>query len=292
MIELINSRDAYPSHEGGIPLLVVDNEWARAVISLQGAQVLSYAPKGSADLLWLSPRARLSPGEPTRGGIPLCSPWFASGSGNQEPFHGFARTSRWTLLDSRSEADGSNSLTLTLEDSKSTRRLWDHALSLKLEVSIGPRLSMDFEARNEGGEGIRLEHLWHSYLAIDNISQATLSGLEDREYIDKVDARRRKRQAGSLSFDQVTNRIYLDVPSTQTISLPGGSVKIESGTACAVVWNAWDGDAEVEDLGPGAHREYLCVERGDVDERAVCLTPGGSYRASMSIAGHRSAAIE
>ena len=63
------------------------------------------------------------------------------------------------------------------------------------------------------------------------------------------------------------------------------SIDIESETRCAVVWNAWNNDVNIPDLGAGNHVGYLCVERGDVADHAVSLPPGGSYRAWMSIAG-------
>jgi glucose-6-phosphate 1-epimerase len=283
MIELLDSRELYSRPGKGLPLLVITNRHARAVVCLQGAQALSYIPTGKTDLLWLSPKARLSPGEPIRGGIPICSPWFASGTGNQKPFHGFARTSLWTILDSRTEADGTSVLGLILEAGRENRRIWDHELSLRLEISVGSRLSMSFEAKNEGSEAIRLEHLWHSYFAIGDISRTSLSGLEGREFIDKNDARRRGRQDGEIRFERATDRIFLDAPRSQRISLPEGEILVESDSGCAVVWNAWEKDAEIEDLGEGAHREYLCVERGDVDEGAVSVEGGASYRATMSI---------
>lgn len=142
---------------------------------------------------------------------------------------------------------------------------------------------MSFEARNEGSEALRLEHLWHSYFAVGDISRTKVSGLEGCEYIDKNEGRRRALQEGELLFDRPIDRIFPGAPKAQRIGLSDGEILVESDTACAVVWNAWERDAEVEDLGQGAHREYLCVERGDVDEGAVTIEGGGTYRAAMSI---------
>jgi D-hexose-6-phosphate mutarotase len=283
MIELLDSRELYPRPGKGLPLLAISNGFAKAVLSLQGAQVLSYRPAGGGDLLWLSPKARLNPGLPIRGGIPLCSPWFAAGSGGRTPFHGFARTRPWSVLEARAEADGTTSVSLALEDGSWARELWEGAVSLRLDISVGSRLSMSFEARNEGSEALRLEHLWHSYFAVGDITRTKVSGLEGCEYIDKNEGRRRARQEGELLFDRPIDRIFPGAPKAQRIGLSDGEILVESDTACAVVWNAGERDAEVEDLGEGAHREYLCVERGDVDEGAVTVEGGGTYRAAMSI---------
>ena len=50
-----------------------------------------------------------------------------------------------------------------------------------------------------------------------------------------------------------------------------------------VVWNGWDNDKNIPDLGAGNHVGYLCVERGDVADYAATLAPGGSYRVSMTL---------
>ncbi len=39
---------------GDIPVVEIHNQQASAVISLQGAQVLSWIPKGEAEVIWLS----------------------------------------------------------------------------------------------------------------------------------------------------------------------------------------------------------------------------------------------
>lgn len=62
--------------QDGLPLLTIDNEHARAEISLFGAHVLRYQRHGEPASLWLSDKAILDGSKPIRGGIPLCWPWF------------------------------------------------------------------------------------------------------------------------------------------------------------------------------------------------------------------------
>ncbi|MBS1199048.1 MAG: D-hexose-6-phosphate mutarotase, partial [Proteobacteria bacterium] len=63
---------------------------ASAIVSLHGAQVLSWIPAmGGGERLYLSERAVFQAGQPIRGGIPVIFPQFANfGSGQR---HGFAR---------------------------------------------------------------------------------------------------------------------------------------------------------------------------------------------------------
>ena len=93
----------------------------------------------------------------------------------------------------------------------------------------------------------------------------------------------RKVQHGEVTITAMTDRIYLDVPAVQTLKIATGDVKIESDAKCAVVWNCWNNDKNMADIGEGNHVGYLCVERCDVSERAVTLTAGGEYKVSMTL---------
>jgi glucose-6-phosphate 1-epimerase len=67
-------------------------EGAVALISLFGAQLLSWTPAGGEDRLYLSPKAIFDGHTAIRGGVPVCFPQFA-GEGPL-PKHGFARNKR------------------------------------------------------------------------------------------------------------------------------------------------------------------------------------------------------
>ena len=60
----------------GLEVVEIETAASTAVIALQGAQVLSFVPRGGRDWLWVSERARWAAGAALRGGIPLCFPWF------------------------------------------------------------------------------------------------------------------------------------------------------------------------------------------------------------------------
>ena len=84
--------------KGGIPLVEIKNDQANAVISLQGAHVLSWQPEGSGEVIWVSDEATFAEGKSVRGGIPICWPWFGAHAHNKAyPAHGFARTVLWQV---------------------------------------------------------------------------------------------------------------------------------------------------------------------------------------------------
>jgi D-hexose-6-phosphate mutarotase len=286
-IKLVNSTVLYPElhqpGDGGLPMLVVENALGRAVIALPGAHVMAFQPAGQREMLWVSPKSELISGKPIRGGIPLCLPWFGPGPDGKS-MHGFARTRAWSLVAAEIMEDGATRLVLELTGDASVSDLWPHAFAFRLEVEVGNALRLQLTAENRGRETAPLAFAFHTYFAVPHVVDASVSGLEGTTYIDKMDYLARKTQTGDVEIQNVTDRVYLDVPAQQTLKTGVSSVRIESGAKCAVVWNAWTNDANIPDLGVGNHVGYLCVERGDVADHAVTLPPGGKYSAWMTLA--------
>ena len=76
----------------GLPAVYIENDLAEAVVTLHGCHVVSFAPRGSREVLWVSGKSYFADGKPIRGGIPVCWPWFG---GAGQPAHGLARLSQW-----------------------------------------------------------------------------------------------------------------------------------------------------------------------------------------------------
>ena len=75
----IDQRVEFTQGEGDLPFITVNAHKASATISLLGGQVLSYKPvKENHDLLFISDNAYFETGKATKGGTPICWPWFAA----------------------------------------------------------------------------------------------------------------------------------------------------------------------------------------------------------------------
>lgn len=285
-VRRLPSTERYPAlhqpGDTGLPLLQVENHLGRAVIALQGAQVLAYQPAGKDEMLWLSPKALLVTGKPIRGGIPLCTPWFGPGTDGKSA-HGFARTMEWTLLGSEERADGSTRVALELAGDGATHPLWPHAFHFRLDVFVGSKLELRFSAENRSAQPAPFAFAFHTYFAVPDVAMARVTGLEGLSYIDKLDQGMRKLQDGEVSIGGAVDRVYLDVPAFQILHCAGRKATVESDATCAVVWNAWTNDVNMPDIGDGGHAGYLCVERGDLADRALTLAPGGQYQTWMTI---------
>ncbi len=59
---------------------MVSNKYADATICLYGAHIVSYSPAKNMEVLWMSPSSSFEEGKAIRGGIPVCFPWFGSGT--------------------------------------------------------------------------------------------------------------------------------------------------------------------------------------------------------------------
>ncbi|MFJ9343050.1 D-hexose-6-phosphate mutarotase [Streptomyces sp. NPDC101733] len=262
---------------GEIPILVVDHPRVRAVVSLQGGQVLSWQPEGRAEGLWLGERNTWVAGTPVRGGVPLCWPWFGPVA---KPSHGFARALDWDLVSQESTEDGVV-LVLRLGSSDVTRALWPHEFTLTTRISLGATCAIDVEATGEYESTAAL----HTYVAIGALDETEVVGLGDRHHdnlldLDTVDA------AGTVRPTEHIERVYTapDEVSVVRDGALGRSVELTHREASdVVVWNPGpELAASMVDLTDDDHLRFLCVETGRVNV-PLESTPGRPARLGVTL---------
>ncbi|MFU2487550.1 D-hexose-6-phosphate mutarotase [Thauera sp. WH-1] len=246
----------------GLPALRLQTATgAQAVVSLFGAQVLSWTPPGGGERLYLSPTAVLDASAPIRGGVPVCFPQFADQG--SLPKHGFARTATWTVETERSSKEYAL-VTLGLADSDATRTRWPHAFHAELSILIeDSRLELELEVENTGSAALEFTAALHSYLAVREVEESRLEGLHGYHYSDKTDADRVKRDSGDvLLVEAETDRIYRDVKRPLLLREYDRSLGINAdGFTDVVVWNPWlERSAALPDLPADGFRHMLCVE--------------------------------
>lgn len=250
---------------------------ASAIVSLHGAQVLSWIPAGGVERLYLSEHAVFQAGQPIRGGIPVIFPQF-SGYGSAQR-HGFARLRDWQLVSQRQQ-DNFSTATFRLEDDAAFPVLWPHAFIAELTVMIEEdRLDIELEIFNRDSVPFEFTAALHTYFRLDNVELARLEGLEGLTYIDATaESVRRQDNRHALLIDDETDRIYLGADKPLVLSETGRQVVIEqSGFRNVVVWNPWEtGIARMADMAPQDFKRMLCVEAAMV-EPAVNLVPGEDW---------------
>ena len=268
----------------GLPLVQVRNAHAEAVVSLHGAQVLSFRPVGaSADVLFVSERAHFQTGKAIRGGVPICWPWFgADPQGLGRPSHGIARTRVWSVWDTASTPDGETQITLGLVDTPETMAVWPHAFHLAMEITVGARLRLALTTRNTGEAPFTITQALHSYFAVGDIAMTTVTGLDGCHYIDKAAGGAVKQQAGEVAFAAEVDRIYTGAPAELAVEDRAlqRTVRIHAeGSRTAVVWNPWATlAAGMADLRDDEYRRFVCVETANAGDEVVTVPPGGEHR--------------
>jgi len=264
----------------GLTRAVISTDQAEAELWLQGAHLTQWTPRGQQPVLFTSSRSLYEPGKPIRGGVPLIFPWFGPREG--APMHGIARIRDWKFENSRGREDGALEVELSLASEEPA------PFHLLFRIAIGAHLEMELEVRNPAPAELTFEEAMHTYFAIGDIHQATVSGLEGTDYIDKTDNFQRKHQpAEPLRFAKETDQIHLNTTAACVIHDPAWNRRIvieKSGSASTVVWNPWiEKTRTLPDMAAEDWREMLCVETANVGESAIRLAPSGSHRMAVRI---------
>ena len=271
-------------NDEGVIVADIDNDFATASISLNGGHLLSWQPKDQVKpVIWLSKQAKIAAGKSIRGGIPLCWPWFgAHSSEDTYPAHGYARTSHWAVTETAALANGETEIELSLEESEASETYWPYATPLTLRITIGKTLKLALTTRNDSADSVTITEALHTYFHISDITSVSVTGLENTEYLDKVDNFASKRQEGNIQFHSETDRVYINSAQDCTIIDPELQRRIhisKSSSNATIVWTPWTEKAEkMGDLGENdGWRTMLCVESGNAMENTITIAPGNSH---------------
>lgn len=269
-------------HALGGMVCVLTHEDARAVVALQGAQVLSYETAAFGELLWLSPSARLGTGKAVRGGVPVCWPWFGPHpTDSAQPAHGFVRARPWRVAGSAASGQAAR-LVLEFDFETLPEGLWPQRTSLQLEVTLSDRLTIALCAENRSRTPMALSGALHSYFRVRSIEGVTISGLEGRPFIDQLAPGALKSESEAIVIRGETDRIYQDTSGPVTIADTALGRKIvvaARGSRSYVVWNPWtEKSARLGDMGPEGYRNMVCVETANAGCDVVHLSPGERHR--------------
>ncbi len=265
----------------GFPVVHVSHLLGSGSVALLGAHVMEWTPAGHQPVLFMSADAVFEEGQPIRGGIPVCWPWFGGRDGL--PGHGFARLRFWELARATDSAEGVE-LEFRLHGSEAPG--WPHAFELSLVVKMGSTLDVTLEMKHLGTSTVEITAALHTYLSVAAIEQTCVQGLAGALYVDTIDNHQVKRQEGEVIFDREVDRIYtsegavhvLDGASPRTLEVS------KSGSRATVVWNPWiEKSKRLTDLPDEAYHGFLCIEAANAGEDVVRLEPQENHRLGQVI---------
>jgi glucose-6-phosphate 1-epimerase len=167
---------------------------------------------------------------------------------------------------------------LALVDRVDTRADWPFAFHFALEVVLSDALHVRFVHTNTAPVAVEVAGALHTYVRAHD---ATLHGLEDSPFHDKLVGQDRPPEHRPLVVDQAMDRIYAGRPVVR-VAHAEGTLVAEQDTPAVVVWNPGaEKAAAMPDLGAGEHRAFVCVEAAATQLQTV--VSGGTWSLSQRL---------
>lgn len=269
---------------GPVPCVRLEShDGARAIVSLRGAQVLSWIPSGGTEQLYLSALGDIADGGAIRGGIPVIFPQF----GTRGPLikHGFARGLDWHFngVDDGSEQ---HAAVFVLHHNDATHAQWPHRFSAHIRVAMAHnRMTVTLHVENRDSEAFEFSCALHTYVRVADIAEVRVDGVAGARYLDNTnDNQEMVETTAPLQFDGELDRVYLGSTCDKTLHDGTRSLMVTmQDFTDTVVWNPGETLAmRIADLAPGDHRHFVCVEPAAI-EPMVNLHAGASWRAMMRL---------
>jgi D-hexose-6-phosphate mutarotase len=276
----------FANGSGGLPKINITTGRSTAEIYLHGAHITGFQKNGEPPLLFMSRLSQFAAGKAIRGGVPICFPWFGQREGGV--MHGFARTTEWNLIETAATPDGGVTVRFRLP-STAANAAWPEYRA-EFVVAVTDQLAMELIATNESaGRNFDFENCLHTYFAVGDIREVSITGLKGAHYQDKTKNNARLLEsAAAIHITAETNRVYPDTPGTVEIrdAKFRRAVRIEkSGSASTVVWNPWTTQL-MPDFDPAEHRQMVCVESGNVLQNKITLAPGATAVIKVALSSH------
>jgi glucose-6-phosphate 1-epimerase len=273
--------------EGGFPKVSITAPQCNGEIHLHGAQVTSWKPAGTEEVIFLSQHARWEEGNAIRGGIPICFPWFRGKTDDPHaPAHGVVRTRIWTLESVDHDASGIT-VSMSTQSDPDTRKLWPTDFRVLHRVTFGRELKLELMVSNTGATPFRFEEALHTYYKVGDVRRVRIRGLDGVAYLDNTDSNKQKTQKSEVAMSSPTDSAYMNTQSALELVDPALNRSIQitkQNSRSTVIWNPWaDGTRALSDLGEEEWQRMACVEASNILGNAVELAPSEDHKMTVTM---------
>ena len=285
----IPGRVTIASGNGGLPKINITTGRSTAEIYLHGAHVTGFQKNGEPPLLFMSRLGRFAAGQPIRGGVPICFPWFGPREGDM--VHGFARITEWELVAANATPAGGVALRFCLPPT-AAGGAWP-PFQAEFAVTIADQLTMELITTNKSADrNFDFESCLHTYFAVGDIGAVSLAGLQDAPFDDfaaGAGGARKLENDSVLRITKETNRVYPG--STGPVEIRDENlrrtIRVEKfNSHSTVVWNPWTTQKMPDDFDPAEHKSMVCVESGNVKQNKTALAPGATTVIKVVLSSH------
>ncbi len=281
-------RIVFRPSKHGSPVCVLANQYGSCEVALLGAQTLSYRPTGNHPVLFMPDKAYEDcvPGTEIHGGIPVCWPWFARQGEEGSRAHGLARYFVWNVVASEYSEDVTE-VTLRLDSSAETRKLWNYDFSLKLKISVSMKLTLSLTSKNTGNVPFFVTEGFHPYFRIRERDNVTVRGVDGLDFVYTEEPEKGLRtftgdctpKNGSMIFDAAKFEYAIVDPG-----LKRAIAIVSRGNHCLVVWNPGEKPDGLQNLAKDDWKRFVCVEPCSTPREAGYeLKPGESHDLLMAL---------
>jgi glucose-6-phosphate 1-epimerase len=212
-----------------------------------------------------------------RGGVPVCFPQFNQRGplADRLPKHGFARNVAWQADAPELDAEQAR-LTLRLSDNAQTRAWWPQAFALALHIDLSPgALQLTLDVHNTDDQPLAFSGALHTYLAVPDVTLATLHGLGGQSEWDSL-THTPAQAADTIRCVAEFDRVYEAAPEPLTLN-QALHISQSPSWAHTVVWNpAQDLCKRLTDMPDEGWRHMMCVEAAQVFT-PITLPAGGRW---------------
>ena len=284
----IEGEVGFAELEEDMAFITVSNKFADADICLYGAQVTSFRPQKTMEILWMSPESNFSEGIPIRGGIPVCFPWFGPHKTDPEkPQHGFARLMYWNVIETASLANGETKVVLQLKSDAETKKYWNHDFRADIIIIIGKTLSIDLKITNTSELPFDYTTALHTYYNVSSVEEITIEGLQNTRYYNQLDGEEYVQDSPLLEIKNAETRHYLETENNCIINDPVFRRRIKvakSGSKVTTVWNPGEEAClKISDIPDDGYHSFVCIEAVNAFNNVITLSPGKSHVTSAFI---------
>jgi D-hexose-6-phosphate mutarotase len=275
----IPGRVMFANGNGGLPKINLHARRSTAEIYLHGAHVTGFQKNGEPPLLFVSRLSQFAAGQPIRGGVPVCFPWF--GPRADGGTHGFARNLEWELIETAATPDDGAHVRFRLPKTPAAES-WP-PFQAEFIVTVTDQLAMELTATNLSPDrNLEFEDCLHTYFNVGDIGVVAITGLQGAPFLDHAagaGGARKVENDARLLIARETNRVYPD--STGPVEIHDEhfkrTIRVEKfNSASTVVWNPWTTQKMPGDFDPAEHQRMVCVESGNVKQNKISLPPGKS----------------
>ncbi|EYU37385.1 hypothetical protein MIMGU_mgv1a025963mg [Erythranthe guttata] len=251
-------------------------------VFLSNAQIISWTNSNGEELLFVSQESTFKYKDPIRGGMSICFPTFLNNGRIESPI-----TGDWNIDNSLSEPMEKASVDLILKLGVRDRTKWPRfEFRVTFELGDPGDLSVTSRIKNvDKNMPFTFKFAYQTYLAVSNIRDISIKGLNNVEYINYQDNNRFTERAGEdpIYIESEVDRAYVKIPPLKSIAVRDHVrnrtfIIAKNELPDFVLWNPWEntGDA-MADMRRGDYRRMLCVGGGAV-ESEITLNPNEEWK--------------